>query len=169
MTEGGSFLGGTNPLTDNLALFLLQVVIIISISRLVAIPLHYLRQPTVISEVIGGIILGPSVLSRFPAFKSNVFPNCCCQLGLVLFLFLVGLELDPTKLASQFKKSAAISLAGITLPFAAGVGVSKIIYDRYADHNVQFTSFFVFCGVAMSITGLSGACQNSDGAKTTKD
>ncbi|KAH6591075.1 hypothetical protein BASA50_009075 [Batrachochytrium salamandrivorans] len=159
MTEGGSFLGGTNPLTDNLALFLLQVVIIISISRLVAIPLHYLRQPTVISEVIGGIILGPSVLSRFPAFKSNVFPNSSLPIlsvvanfGLVLFLFLVGLELDPTKLASQFKKSAAISLAGITLPFAAGVGVSKIIYDRYADHNVQFTSFFVFCGVAMSIT-----------------
>ncbi|KAK6092032.1 K(+)/H(+) antiporter [Batrachochytrium dendrobatidis] len=159
MTEGGSFLGGSNPLSDSLALFLLQVVIIICMSRLVAIPLQYLRQPIVIAEVIGGIILGPSVLCRFQSFKDNVFPksslpilNIVANFGLVLFLFLVGLELDPTKLISQFKKSAAISLAGIALPFAAGVGVSKILYDRYADPSVKFSSFFVFCGVAMSIT-----------------
>ncbi|KAL2920354.1 K(+)/H(+) antiporter [Polyrhizophydium stewartii] len=139
MGEGESFLSGVNPLTDNLALFLLQVVIIIAVSRAIAVPLRYLRQPAVISEVIGGIVLGPSVLSRSQSFRDTVFPT-------------VGLELDPRTLAKQFHRSAAISLAGIALPFGVGVAVSRLIYDLFADHHVSFTSFFVFCGVAMSIT-----------------
>jgi hypothetical protein len=61
--------------------------------------------------------------------------------------------MDATKIVGQFKKSAAISMAGIALPFTMGVAVSKYIYDNYADKSVSFSSFFVFCGVAMSITG----------------
>ncbi|KAL2920345.1 K(+)/H(+) antiporter [Polyrhizophydium stewartii] len=160
MGEGESFLSGVNPLTDNLALFLLQVVIIIAVSRAIAVPLRYLRQPAVISEVIGGIVLGPSVLSRSQSFRDTVFPTASlpprlkliADFGLILFLFLVGLELDPRTLAKQFHRSAAISLAGIALPFGVGVAVSRLIYDLFADHHVSFTSFFVFCGVAMSIT-----------------
>ncbi|KAI8928929.1 Sodium/hydrogen exchanger family-domain-containing protein [Entophlyctis helioformis] len=160
MVEGGSFLSGEDPLKDNIALFLVQVLVILAVSRLIAIPLRYLNQPTVIAEVIGGILLGPSLLSRSATFKEHVFPasslprlKLVADFGLILFLFLVGLELDPRKIVKDLKTSASISIAGIVVPFAAGVGVSKVIYDHLADTaKVSFSSFVVFCGVAMSIT-----------------
>ncbi|KAJ3271213.1 K(+)/H(+) antiporter [Terramyces sp. JEL0728] len=65
---------------------------------------------------------------------------------------MIGMELDPVKVAKEFRQSAAISLAGIILPFGLGVGVAKLVYDLYGDPSVPFTSFVVFCGVAMSIT-----------------
>ncbi|KNC97065.1 uncharacterized protein SPPG_07462 [Spizellomyces punctatus DAOM BR117] len=155
----GSILSGKNPLTDPVALFLLQALIIIVLSRLLAILLGYVRQPRVIAEVIGGILLGPSVLSRSAAFKENVFPtssiprlSLIANFALIFFLFLVGLELDPRTLMKKAKQSAFISISGIAVPFAVGVGVSKAIYDTLADKTVPFYSFFVFCGVAMSIT-----------------
>ncbi|KAJ3181483.1 K(+)/H(+) antiporter [Geranomyces variabilis] len=159
MVASGTFLAGDNPLADPVALFLIQALIIICISRVLAIGLGYLRQPFVIAEVIGGILLGPSVLSRSTAFKTTIFPteslprlSLVANIGLIFFLFLVGLELDPTTLVKKARHSAAISITGIALPFAAGVGVSKLIYDNLADQTVPFSSFFVFCGVAMSIT-----------------
>ncbi|KAJ3171254.1 K(+)/H(+) antiporter [Geranomyces variabilis] len=159
MVSSGTFLAGDNPLTDPIALFLIQALIIICISRVLAIGLGHLRQPRVIAEVIGGILLGPSVLSRSTAFRTTIFPaeslprlSLVANIGLIFFLFLVGLELDPTTLVKRARQSAAISITGIALPFAAGVGVSKLIYDNLADQTVPFYSFFVFCGVAMSIT-----------------
>ncbi|KAJ3016828.1 K(+)/H(+) antiporter [Thoreauomyces humboldtii] len=74
------------------------------------------------------------------------------NIALIFFLFIVGLELDPKTVMSRFRQSAAISASGIVLPFAVGVGVSKVIYDNLSDQTVPFHSFFVFCGVAMSIT-----------------
>ncbi|KAJ3144162.1 hypothetical protein HDU89_008946 [Geranomyces variabilis] len=134
MVAAGTFLAGDNPLKDPIALFLIQALIIIGISRVLAIGLSYLRQPRVIAEVIGGIVLGPSVLSRSVTFKTAIFPteslprlSLTANIGLIFFLFLVGLELDPSTLAKRARQSAAISIAGITLPFVAGVGVSKLI------------------------------------------
>ncbi|KAI8916315.1 Cation/H+ exchanger, partial [Gorgonomyces haynaldii] len=157
--SSGSFIDGDNPLSDNLSLFLIQLLIIITLSRVLAAGLQYLRQPPVIAEVIGGLILGPTALSSIPAFKDNVFPpaslprlKLVADFGLVLYLFLVGMELDPVKVMKDFKKSASVSIAGIVMPFGLGVAVSKLIYDLYGDPKVPFTSFFVFCGVAMSIT-----------------
>ncbi|KAJ3308555.1 K(+)/H(+) antiporter [Boothiomyces sp. JEL0838] len=154
-----SFLTGMNPLTQNISLFLTQMVIIVCTSRVVRIFLQYLNQPSVIAEVVGGIILGPSALSSFPAFKNTIFPatslpllKLVADIGLMLYLFMVGMELDLGKVAKEFKQSAAISLAGIFLPFASGVGVAKLVYDLYGDSSVPFSSFVVFCGVAMSIT-----------------
>lgn len=159
MVTSGSFLDGDNPLTSNISLFLVQLLVIIFLSKLIGLGLSRLNQPTVIAEVVGGIILGPTVLSRSLAFQSNVFPaaslprlKLVADFGLMLYLFLVGMELDPITVARGFKKSSKISIAGIILPFGAGIGVSKVLYDTYADQTVPFSSFFVFCGVAMSIT-----------------
>ncbi|KAJ3319156.1 K(+)/H(+) antiporter [Boothiomyces sp. JEL0866] len=154
-----SFLTGMNPLSQNISLFLTQMVIIVCTARIIKIFLQYLNQPSVISEVVGGIILGPTALSSIPEFQNAVFPTSSLPLlklvadiGLILYLFMIGMELDPVKVAKEFKQSAAISLAGIVLPFGTGVGVAKLVYDLYGDHSVPFTSFVVFCGVAMSIT-----------------
>jgi Kef-type K+ transport system membrane component KefB len=156
----GSFLNGHNPLTDEISLFLLQVFIIVATSRLLAIPLKLLRQPVVISEVIGGILLGPSAIGKIPGFSDTIFPKSSLpslklisQFGLIFYLYLVGMELDASKMKSQFKLAAAISLAGIALPFLTGIGIAKILYDTLADQTkVSFSTFLIFCGVAMSIT-----------------
>ncbi|KAJ3268036.1 K(+)/H(+) antiporter [Borealophlyctis nickersoniae] len=158
--DPGTFLAGSNPLTDQLALFLVQLMIIVLLTRVLGVGLGYINQPRVIAEVIGGILLGPSALCRWGAFKANIFPaaslpklSLISNFALIFFLFLVGLELDPQSLRKKAKQSAFISLTGIILPFASGVGVSKVIYDKFGDHEtVPFYSFLVFCGVAMSIT-----------------
>ncbi|KAI8915203.1 Cation/H+ exchanger, partial [Powellomyces hirtus] len=159
MGVAGTFLSGENPLKDPIALFLLQALIIIILSRFLAAGLGYIKQPRVIAEVIGGILLGPSALSRSEAFRNTIFPkeslprlSLIANIALIFFLFLVGLELDPQTLIKKARQSAAISISGIVLPFAVGVGVSKLIYDNLSDETVPFYSFFVFCGVAMSIT-----------------
>ncbi|KAJ3057374.1 K(+)/H(+) antiporter [Rhizophlyctis rosea] len=155
----GTFIAGENPLSDQLTLFLLQVVIIVTLSRFLAFLLGFIRQPRVIAEVVGGILLGPSALSRWPAFKDTIFPkeslpklNLIANFALIFFLYIVGLEIDPTSLRRKLKQSASISLTGIILPFVVGIAISKIIYDAYGDQSVPFYSFFVFIGVAISIT-----------------
>lgn len=159
--SSGTFVDGVSPITEDISLFLVQVLLIVILSRVLGYFLSYINQPSVISEVVGGIILGPTCLSRIPAFHNNVFPQeslprlkLFADFGLILYLFLVGLELDVMKTARDFKKSALISIAGIILPFIMGVAASKVLYDVYGDPAVPFTSFFVFCGVAMSITGI---------------
>ncbi|KAI8805411.1 Cation/H+ exchanger, partial [Cladochytrium replicatum] len=167
LSAGASILTGFNPLTDNLSLFLVQLLIIICLSRLIGAGLAYLHQPRVIAEVIVGILLGPSALSRIPAFANNVFPasskpllKLVADFGLVLFLFLVGLEIDPRSLLKSAKIATSISLAGIAVPFALGVGVSKLIYELIEIPDVleagkaapPFLSFTLFIGCAMSIT-----------------
>ena len=154
----GSFVDGNNPLSEPICLFLLQVMIIITLARTLGFFFSYIRQPAVIAEVVGGILLGPTFLSRFPAFKETVFPKASlpklqlvAEFGLIIYLFLIGMELDPVQVVKTFKKSAAISIAGIVLPFSIGVGVSKLIYDTYIGPEVNFTSFVVFCGVASTL------------------
>ncbi|KAI8614966.1 Cation/H+ exchanger [Chytriomyces sp. MP71] len=160
MASTGTVLSGENPLLISpLSLFLIQTVVVICTARLLAVCLKWINQPQVMAEILGGIVLGATALSRIPAFKENLFPQhslpllkLVADLGLVLYLFLVGLELDPLQLLKIFKKSVSISVAGIALPFALGAGVAKFIYDNYADQNVSFVSFLLFTGVAMSIT-----------------
>ncbi|KAJ3267842.1 K(+)/H(+) antiporter, partial [Terramyces sp. JEL0728] len=123
------------------------MVIIVCTARIIKVFLQYLHQPAVISEVVGGIILGPSALSSIPSFKNTIFPDSSlsslklvADIGLILYLFMIGMELDPVKVAKEFRQSAAISLAGIILPFGLGVGVAKLVYDLYGDPSVPFTS-----------------------------
>ncbi|KAJ3374472.1 K(+)/H(+) antiporter [Allomyces arbusculus] len=158
MWDGGNpFASTSNPLP----LFLVQVIIVVLMTRVLSMILKYFRQPRVIAEVIGGILLGPSALGQIPGFTKALFPasslgmfGLIANFGLVLYLFIVGLELDPRMVAINLRKSVAISVAGIVVPFGAGVAVSFALYETLmpADTKVPFSSFFLFLGVAMSIT-----------------
>ncbi|CAG8812448.1 18828_t:CDS:2, partial [Racocetra persica] len=168
VSEQSGVLSGNNPMsvnkTDPLTLAIVQVVIIVVFTRLLHLGLKHIRQPRVISEVIGGIILGPSVLGHIPGYKHNVFPdesitylNLLANLGLVLYLFLVGLELNPRMIKNNLRSVAFISASGIILPFALGVGVAYGLYgamnnQQVDGQNVPFTSFVLFICVAMAIT-----------------
>ncbi|KAI9338275.1 Cation/H+ exchanger, partial [Zopfochytrium polystomum] len=160
MVSQTSIISGGDPFAVSaLSLLLIQAFVVILTARLLSFVLRYLRQPVVVSEVIGGLILGGSALCRIPAFKNRLFPDTSlpgfslvANFGLVFYLFLIGLELDPSKLLKSVRSSVPISLAGIALPFGLGVAVARLIYDRYADQKVAFSSFLIFTGVAMSIT-----------------
>lgn len=126
--------------------------------------MHRLRQPKVVSEVISGIILGPSILGQIPGFTNIIFPavsipflTLVANLGLVLFLFLVGLELDPKLILKRAKHALGISVAGLVIPFAFSCGVSALLYKDFAKATTTtpappFSQFLLTCGVAMSLT-----------------
>lgn len=159
-----SVLSGLNPsdfsTTDPLRLFIIQAVIIIVLCRLLAWPLRKINQPAVISEVLAGIILGPTAMGRIDGFSARIFPqvslaylNLVATIGLVLFLFIVGLEVDLRVMKKGAKLSASVSLLGLVLPFGLGAAIAKGIYDRFIDPNaVSFGHFLLFTGVAMAIT-----------------
>lgn len=115
-----------------------------------------------IAEVIGGICLGPSVLGLIPHFTEVIFPNSSLPLlslvaniGLVLYLFLVGLELDPNEFFRDIKNALIISAAGIVLPLALGFAISYGMFIQLLVpnvNNIPFTSFMLFIGVALAIT-----------------
>lgn len=154
-----------------LTLFVIQAVAIIVLSRLVGLAARRLGQPMVIAEVVAGIILGPSVLGvLFPDVLHTLFPadtpddhpmlllNVISQTGLIFFMFLIGLELDPKLLRNRGRASVVISQSSIVLPFGFGALLALYLYPRLSypspldPRHVPFTWFCLFMGVAMSIT-----------------
>ncbi|KAF9936119.1 K(+)/H(+) antiporter [Mortierella alpina] len=159
-----SVVTGLNPTTVNpgnpFPLFVIQAVIIVGLCYLLHFGLRKLKQPRVISEVIAGIILGPSAMGRIPGFADTIFNpaglpylNLISTVGLVMFLFLVGLELDPALVVKRAKFSLGITFAGMALPLGVGAAVSYVLYGELdPGKQVGFGQFLLFCGVAMSIT-----------------
>ncbi len=145
-----------NPLTRLFA----QVIVIVTVSRLLGVAMRRIGQPMVIAEVAAGIMLGPSLLgSLLPDVSAALFPadslkllQMLAQIGLVLFMFLVGLELDPKLLRGRTRTSVAISQTSIVLPFLLGVGLAWVIHEDYSPPHVRFSAFALFIGAAMSIT-----------------
>ncbi|KAI1816563.1 K+/H+ antiporter 1 [Poronia punctata] len=143
--------------------------IIIILCRLLHYPLSRLGQPRVIAEVIGGILLGPSVLSRIPHFKENILPtdslpvlNNVANIGLVLFLFLIGLEVDLRLFISNWRVALSVGLGGLCLPFALGYAVAWGIYNQFQEEitsNVNFGVFGLFVGTALGITAFPVLCR----------
>lgn len=117
--------------------------------------------------MIGGIILGPTVLGRVPGFTEHVFPpqslpylNLISTIGLVLFLFIVGLEVELSIIRRDWRVATAISFAGLCLPFGVGCGIAVPIYNTFVDvDNVTFGHFLLFVGVALSITAFPVLCR----------
>jgi Kef-type K+ transport system membrane component KefB len=148
------------PAPEMLASVLLALVVILSTARAVSVVFGWLRQPPVIGEVIGGILLGPSLLGRWaPEVSAYVFPSqvlpvlgVLAQIGVILFLFLVGLELDTDLLRQRSPAAATISVASMTTAFALGVMLALWLYPRLATAGVPFTRFALFLGVAMAVT-----------------
>jgi K+:H+ antiporter len=105
-------------------------------------------QARVIGEIIGGILVGPSVFGRFaPHLSASLFP-----VGLVLFLFLIGMELDYEQLASQRVTAIMASGMSILLPFGMGALLAHSLRIRFAPHGIGSIPFVLFLGIAMSIT-----------------
>ncbi|BGP38234.1 K(+)/H(+) antiporter [Rhodotorula kratochvilovae] len=146
--------------SNPLILFIVQAFIIVGLSRLLHFGLRYLRQPKVIAEVIAGILIGPSALGRVPGFTSHIFPpasvpyiNLVANIGLCLFLFLVGLEVDFSLFRRNLALSSSISFLGLIVPFGLGAAVSKGIYERFVDAStVDYGTFLLFIGTANAIT-----------------
>lgn len=133
-------------------------------------PLSKIRQPRVIAEVIGGILLGPSVMGRIPGFTDTIFPKAAmpnlslvANLGLVLFLFLVGLEVDLRFLTSNWRSAMSVAFLGMALPFGLGCAVATGLYHQFSGEEgqvpVAFGTYLLFIGVAMAITAFPVLCR----------
>jgi Kef-type K+ transport system membrane component KefB len=136
---------------------LVALAAIIVLGQMLARLFVYLSQPPVIGEVVAGILLGPSLLG--PDLSALVLPTTVApflgviaQLGVVLYMFLVGLEINPALLKQRAYAAVATSHASILFPFVLGAGLALFLYPRLSTNNVAFTSFALFMGVAMSIT-----------------
>lgn len=142
-----------------LHLLIALTVIVISARALGAL-FARVGQPAVIGEVLAGIALGPSLLGRVaPRAMNELFPttmvpslSMIAQVGVILFMFLVGVELDTSSLRKRPHASIAISHASIVVPFALGWALSLLLHERFAPPGVPRASFSLFMGVAMSIT-----------------
>jgi Kef-type K+ transport system membrane component KefB len=141
-------------------LLIIQIGVIIIVSRLVGWLLAKFHQPQVMGEMMAGILLGPSLLGLVaPGVSAIIFPpdsltylNLLSQIGLLLFMFLVGLELDPRLLQARSRTAIVISHASIIAPFVLGITLALYLYPRHSVASVSFTGFALFMGAAMSVT-----------------
>jgi Kef-type K+ transport system membrane component KefB len=147
-------------LTDPLAVLLLQIIVIIAFARLFGFLFKKIGQPAVIGEIVAGIILGPSIIGAyFPEINHFLFPaaslatlSFLSQIGLILFMFIIGMELDLKAIGKQAYGAVIISHASIIIPYTLGMGLAYYIYRDYAPAGTTFLSFALFMGIAMSIT-----------------
>lgn len=163
-TENGHWNDFLASLTLNLqhplAILLAQIITIILVARFFGWVFRKIGQPSVIGEIIAGIVLGPSLLGLyFPEFSLTLFPveslgnlQFLSQIGLILFMFIIGMELDLKVLKNRAKEAVVISHASIVIPFALGIGLSFFVYSKFAPVGVAFLPFALFMGISMSIT-----------------
>jgi Kef-type K+ transport system membrane component KefB/nucleotide-binding universal stress UspA family protein len=143
-----------------LPLLIAQAIIVVALSRAVGVAARRIRQPMVVAEIVAGIMLGPSVLGWLaPGVSAALFPReslaalqLLSQIGLILFMFLVGLEFDTGLLRGRGRASVVISHTSIIVPFGLGALIALYLYPRLSPPSVPFSSFTLFMGVAMSIT-----------------
>jgi len=150
----------TSAASFDLPLLLIQIIVILVAARLTGAFVRRLGQPQVVGEMIAGIALGPSVLgAQAPHLAALLFPagslgflNTLSQIGLVVFMFLVGLELDPKIVRERGRSALVISHASIVAPFLLGATLAIVLYPTLAGSRVTFTGFALFMGAAMSVT-----------------
>lgn len=141
-------------------LVLAEVLIVIGLSRLMGLAFRWLKQPQVIGEIVAGIMLGPSLFGLIsPHLAGALFPaeaipylEVLSEVGLIFFMFLIGLELNPKYLKGNLDVAILTSHVSILVPFVLGSFLSLILYPLVSNSNVSFTAFAMFLGAAMSIT-----------------
>ncbi|KAI4330118.1 hypothetical protein MLD38_028424 [Melastoma candidum] len=148
---------GDNPLDYSLPLFILQLTLVVIITRVLVFVLKPFRQPRVMSEILGGLILGPSVLGRYQMVSNYIFPlrsvmvlETMANVGLLYFLFLVGVEMDISVIRRTGKKSLAIAVSGMILPFLVGLVFAFLTHHK--DNAMSQGTYILFLGVALSVT-----------------
>ncbi|KAI5384175.1 cation/H(+) antiporter 15 [Lathyrus oleraceus] len=149
---------GDNPLDYALPLFILQVILVVVATRIFVFVLKPIRQPRVIAEILGGIVLGPSVLGRNKTFADAVFPlrsvmviETMANVGLLYFLFLVGVGMDASAIRRMGKKSLAIAVSGMVLPFGTGA-LFSIFLMKDSENATNGSAFVLILGVVLSVT-----------------
>ena len=143
-----------------LSVLLLQIIVIIVVARLVGALFRRIGQPPVMGEMVAGIALGPSLLGwLWPQASTFLFPatsmatlGLLSQIGVVLFMFIVGVELDLQHLREKASSAVMVSHASIIVPFLLGAALALGLYPPLATPNTTFTQFALFMGIAMSIT-----------------
>lgn len=162
LEEGFAVFSGSlgHHIQSPIGILLLQIITILLICRLFGWLFQKIGQPTVIGEIIAGIVLGPSVLGHLlPDVSSFLFPidslgniTILSQFGLILFMFAIGMELDITEVRKKLKETILISHTSTIVPFFFGMLTAYYVYGSYAHKETPFLSFALFIGIAMSIT-----------------
>ncbi|KAH7885510.1 Sodium/hydrogen exchanger family-domain-containing protein [Phlebopus sp. FC_14] len=170
VTGQGGLLTGQDPsavnTSDPLRLWIIQVGIIVFMAQLLSLFLGRIKQPKVIAEVLGGILLGPTAFGRIPGFTEHIFPaaslpylSLVANIGLCLFLFIIGLEIDASIISRNARLSIVVSLSGILLPFGIGCAISLPLYTHLISSTVHFPYFMLFVGVTFAITAFPVLCR----------
>ncbi|KAG5733217.1 K(+)/H(+) antiporter 1, partial [Termitomyces sp. T112] len=156
------YIGTMNPLH----LWIIQFSIIMGTATLLSFVLREIRQPKVIAEVLSGIVLGPTICGRIPGFTEHLFPPesrpylaLTADIGLRLFFFLFGLQIEPSVVKKNLRVSGIIALAGMIIPFVTGAGLSVLLYEQFMNENIRLTYFMFFSGVAFSVTAFPVMCR----------
>jgi Kef-type K+ transport system membrane component KefB len=145
------------------AVVFIDIAVIVVVARLMAALFRRIGQPAVIGEILAGLVLGPSLLGTLPGnptealFPGDVRPflTIVASLGLIIFMFIVGLELDTSLVRGQGRIAASISFSSVVLPFAMGCGLAIWLHRSHGGakgHPVELLPFALFIGVSMSIT-----------------
>ncbi len=144
----------------NLFTLVLQITVILAVCRLMGSLFRKFHQPRVVGEMFAGLLLGPSLLGWIsPQSSAYLFPpsslgslNALSQVGVVIFMFLVGLGINPKELRHQGHAAVLVSHVSITAPFVLASLLALYLYPRLSDDSVSFTNFALFMGAAMSVT-----------------
>ncbi|MFM8332922.1 MAG: cation:proton antiporter [Candidatus Methylumidiphilus sp.] len=145
-----------------LSVFLAQLAVILMVAHGLGALMRHVGQPRVVGEILAGLILGPSLLGLcWPEVYDLLFPtgsirfhSGLSQIGLILFMFLTGLEIDFKRTRVRVWRMLVVSHAGIALPMLGGVTLALYLYHDYSTPQTSFMEFALFLGCAMSVTAL---------------
>lgn len=144
----------------NFKILILQISIILVITKFFHLLFKKICQPQVIGEMVAGVVLGPSVLGWFfPHVFQELFPSgnqsalyALGYIGITIYLFLVGLELDPKVFRKHLRSAVVIAPASIIVPFFLGAGLSFYLHPGLLNKNVDSIHFALFLGTVFSVT-----------------
>ena len=143
--------------------FLLELAVILGVCRLVGLIAQRLGQPQVVGEMVAGVLLGPSLLGRiapgvqhqlFPTGQANVVLYTTAQIGLVLYMFLIGLNFDINLIKQRGRTAVAVSAAGVLAPLALGgvIAVPMLARGIYFEKGVSLVLAMMFLGASIATT-----------------